>query len=95
MYKLNRYFFQEIATTILTNTGMNIEWMKHGYFWDNTPLMNMIWIDEKYRGKVAGKQVVLFGENQMKQVGSRLVLTSIQAKEEAQHFYRRLDLIDE
>jgi ribosomal protein S18 acetylase RimI-like enzyme len=43
--------------------------MRYGFFWDNTPFMNMIWVDEEYRGKGAGKQVVLFWEDQMKQKG--------------------------
>ncbi|NHN35522.1 GNAT family N-acetyltransferase [Paenibacillus agricola] len=74
--------------------NMNIGWMRYGYFWDNTPFMNMIWVDKQYRGKGVGKQVVLFWENQMKQVGSKLVMTSTQVNEEAQHFYRSLGYKD-
>ncbi|SFL59417.1 Acetyltransferase (GNAT) domain-containing protein [Paenibacillus sp. 1_12] len=68
----------------------NIGWMRHGYFWDNTPFMNMIWVDEQCRGKGIGKQAVLFWENEMKQKGFKLVMTSTLSNEEAQHFYRKL-----
>ncbi|WP_310828868.1 GNAT family N-acetyltransferase [Paenibacillus pedocola] len=72
----------------------NIGWMRFGYFWDNTPFMNMIWVDEQYRDKGAGKQVVLFWEEQMKQKGFNLIMTSTQADEGAQHFYRKLGYKD-
>lgn len=72
----------------------NIGWMRYGYFWDNTPFMNMIWVDEQYRDKGAGKQVVLFWEEQMKQKGFNLIMTSTQADEGAQHFYRKLGYKD-
>ncbi|MNC50399.1 Acetyltransferase (GNAT) family protein [compost metagenome] len=56
--------------------------------------MNMIWVDEQYRDKGAGKQVVLFWEEQMKQKGFNLIMTSTQADEGAQHFYRKLGYKD-
>lgn len=71
-----------------------IGWMRHGYFWDNTPFMNMIWVDEQYRGKGVGKQAVLFWEGEMKQKGFKLVMTSTLATEEAQDFYRKLGYRD-
>ena len=71
-----------------------IGWMKYGYFWDNTLLMNMIWVDEQFRGQGVGKQVVLFWEDEMKQKGFNLVMTSTQANEEAQNFYRKLGYRD-
>lgn len=75
------------------HTGV-IGWMRYGYFWDNIPFMNLIWIDEPFRGKGVGKQVVDFWEEQMKQEGFHLVMTSTQADEEAQHFYRKLGYKD-
>jgi ribosomal protein S18 acetylase RimI-like enzyme len=72
----------------------NIGWMRYGYFWDNTPFMNMIWVDEQYRGQGLGKQVVLYWEEEMKHMGFKLVMTSTLADEEAQHFYRKLGYRD-
>lgn len=71
-----------------------IGWMRYGYFWDNIPFMNLIWIDEPFRGKGMGSQVVRFWEEQMKQKGFNLVMTSTQADEGAQHFYRKLGYKD-
>lgn len=73
---------------------INIGWMRYGYFWDNTPFMNMIWVDEQYRGDGVGRQVVLFWENHMKQKGCKMVMTSTLANEAAQHFYRKLGYKD-
>ncbi|WP_151733104.1 GNAT family N-acetyltransferase ['Paenibacillus yunnanensis' Narsing Rao et al. 2020] len=71
-----------------------IGWMRYGYFWDNTPFMNMLWIDEPYRNHGLGKEVVLFWEKEMKQQGHTLIMTSTQADEGSQHFYRKLGYRD-
>lgn len=72
----------------------NIGWLRFGYFWDNTPFMNMIWLDEEYRRGGVGKQAALFWEDEMRQQGFRVVMTSTLANEEAQHFYRKLGYKD-
>lgn len=71
-----------------------IGWMRYGYFWDNTPFMNMIWIDEEYRSNGIGREIVLYWEVLMRQRGFNLVMTSTLANEEAQHFYRKLGYTD-
>lgn len=71
-----------------------IGWLRYGYFWDNTPFMNMIWIEEQHRGNGIGKQSVLFWESEMKQKGFGLVMTSTLSNEDAQHFYRKLGYRD-
>ncbi|GMA64200.1 GNAT family N-acetyltransferase [Alicyclobacillus fastidiosus] len=74
--------------------GSNIGWMRFGYFWDNTPFMNLIWIEEQYRGKGIGQEVVQRWERDMKQKGFKTVMTSTQSDEDAQHFYRKLEYRD-
>ncbi|WP_019912325.1 GNAT family N-acetyltransferase [Paenibacillus sp. HW567] len=69
-------------------------WMRYGYFWDNIPFLNMIWIDEPYRSNGLGKRALLFWEAEMKRKGFHLVMTSTQANEGAQHFYRKLGYRD-
>lgn len=71
-----------------------VGWMRFNYFWDNTPFMNMIWIDEPYRGQGIGKQVVLYWEELMKENGFQMVMTSTLSNEAAQHFYRSLGYKD-
>ncbi|KRF08012.1 GNAT family acetyltransferase [Paenibacillus sp. Soil766] len=72
----------------------NIGWMRFGYFWDNTPFMNMLWLEEQYRGQGFGKHVVLYWEKEMRNKGFKVVMTSTSASEEAQHFYRKLGYRD-
>ena len=71
-----------------------IGWMRYSYFWDNTPFMNMIWIDEPYRSQGIGKRAVLYWEALMKEKGIGFVMTSTLANEAAQHFYRKLGYKD-
>lgn len=71
-----------------------IGWLRFGYFWDNTPFMNMLYVRETYRQQSIGSQLVSFWEAEMLAVGYKLVLTSTQANETAQDFYRKLGYKD-
>mgnify|MGYP000037987683 FL=1 len=71
-----------------------IGWLRYGYFWDNIPFMNMIYLDEDYRNKGIGKELVRFWESEMKNKGYDLVMTSTLSNEQAQHFYRKLGYKD-
>ncbi|WP_334073377.1 GNAT family N-acetyltransferase [Paenibacillus sp. A14] len=79
---------------ILKDGEHEIGWMRYGYFWDNTPFMNMLWIEEEYRGQGIGKKIVLYWEELMRQKGFELVMTSTQSDEGAQHFYRKIGYRD-
>lgn len=91
---LIRTKIKENEIFILKDSEKSIGWMRYGYFWDNIPFMNMLWIDEEYRGKGIGKKVVLYWENLMIHKGFNLVMTSTQSDEDAQHFYRKLGYRD-
>jgi len=71
-----------------------IGFLRFGYFWDNIPFMNMLYLDEAYRRKGVGKQLVLFWEDQMREQGFKEVMTSSLSDESAQYFYRKLDYKD-
>ena len=71
-----------------------IGWLRYNYFWDNTPFMNMLYLNESYRNKGIGKNLVGFWENEMKSKGYELVMTSTLSNEQAQHFYRKLGYKD-
>lgn len=79
---------------ILREAGREIGWMRFGYFWDNTPFMNMLWLEEEERGKGYGRELVLYWEKTMQQQGFPTVMTSTQSNEGAQHFYRKLGYRD-
>jgi len=65
-------------------------WLRYGLFWDNTPFMNMLYIIDGYRGTGIGKKLTLFWEQQMKAQGYKMLMTSTQQNETAQHFYEHL-----
>lgn len=79
---------------ILRESNQEIGWMRFNYFWDNTPFMNMIWIDDEYRGMGYGTKVVHYWEELMRKKGFSVVMTSTQSNEDAQHFYRKLGYKD-
>ncbi|MEC0092327.1 GNAT family N-acetyltransferase [Paenibacillus macquariensis] len=91
---LIRSKINEKEILILRDEGQEIGWMRYGYFWDNTPFMNMIWIDEEYRGQGMGEEVVTYWEKLMSERGFKTVMTSTQSNEGAQHFYRKLGYRD-
>ena len=91
---LVRTKIKEKEIFILKDSEKEIGWMRYGYFWDNIPFMNMISIDEEYRGQGIGKEIVLYWEEIMRQRGFKLVMTSTQSNEEAQHFYRKIGYRD-
>ncbi len=72
----------------------NIGWLRYGYFWDNIPFMNMLFIDESHRNNGGGKQLNKFWESEMKGKGFSMVMTSTLSNEQAQHFYRKLGYKD-
>jgi len=74
--------------------GKNIGWLRYNYFWDNTPFMNMLYINEDYRSRGIGKELVVFWEIDMNNKGYKLVMTSTLSNEQAQHFYRKLGYKD-
>lgn len=63
-------------------------------FWDNTPFCNMLYIVEQYQRQGYGKALMNHWENEMKQQGYGMLLTSTQVDEEAQHFYRKIGYKD-
>lgn len=71
-----------------------IGWLRYSYFWDNTPFINMIYLNENYRNKGLGKELVRFWETEMKSKGYELVMTSTLSNEQAQNFYRKLGYKD-
>jgi ribosomal protein S18 acetylase RimI-like enzyme len=71
-----------------------VGWLRFGYFWDNIPFMNLLFVLESQRGKDIGRQLVLHWEKAMQNQGFDQVFTSTLADENAQHFYRKLGYRD-
>lgn len=68
--------------------------LRYNLFWDNTPFCTMLYVDEYYRGRGLGRQLMEFWEDDMKKRGYGMLLTSTQVDESAQHFYRKLGYKD-
>ncbi len=79
---------------VQTKEDQHVGVLRYNYFWDNTPFMNLLWLDAPYRGKGFGSKAVLLWEQEMVRRSFRLVMTSTLANEEAQHFYRKLGYKD-
>jgi ribosomal protein S18 acetylase RimI-like enzyme len=68
--------------------------MRYNLFWDNTPFLTMIYLIEPYRRKGFGRKAMQYWENEMRDLGYKIVMLSTQVNEEAQHFYRKLGYKD-
>jgi GNAT superfamily N-acetyltransferase len=71
-----------------------VGWLRYGLFWDEVPFMNMLYFLDSERGKGYGRALVENWENRMRAEGYKRVMTSTQADESAQHFYRKLGYRD-
>jgi GNAT superfamily N-acetyltransferase len=68
--------------------------MRYNLFWDNTPFLTLIYFNESYRGKGYGRKAMQFWEDEMGDLGYKIIMTSTQVDEQAQHFYRKLGYKD-
>ena len=71
-----------------------VGWLRFSYLWDIIPFMNLLHVLETSRGKGFGRGIVEKWESDMFHSGADFVLTSTQADENAQHFYRKLGYQD-
>lgn len=69
-------------------------WLRYNLFWDEMPFMNMLFVTEKFRGTGIGGALVRNWEKMMSEQEYKFLLTSTQADEYAQHFYRKLGYSD-
>ena len=90
-------FAEKVRTNqgyVLVEDGVVIGILRYNLFWDNTPFCTMLFIDDGYRGKGYGKQMMEDWEQDMKTKGYGMLMTSTQVDEDAQHFYRKLGYKD-
>lgn len=79
---------------LVCTNGVTVGWLRWGYFWGMIPLMELLHILEDCRGQGLGRALVHRWEADMFAAGAGFVLTSTQADESAQHFYRKLGYRD-
>ena len=68
--------------------------LRFGYFWDEIPFMNLLWVQESLRSRGLGTRLIAFWEKEMLESGYEMVMTSSLSNERAQHLYRRLGYKD-
>lgn len=79
---------------VLECGGETVGWLRWGMFWDNTPFMNLLYLLDGWRSQGLGRALVCHWEQTMHEAGHTLVMTSTQANEAAQLFYRHLGYRD-
>ena len=79
---------------IISDDNKPIGVMRYNLFWDNTPFLTLIHFEDAYQGKGFGRQAMLAWEKEMRELGYKMVMTSTQVNEQAQHFYRKLGYVE-
>jgi len=68
--------------------------MRYNLMWDNLPFLTLIRLTDDYQGKGFGRQAMRHWENEMREFGYDMVMTSTQVDEQGQYFYRKLGYLD-
>ena len=79
---------------ILIDDEKPVGLLRYNLFWDNTPFCTLIYIEEQHQKQGLGKALMARWEQDMRDLGYGMVLTSTQVDESAQHFYRKLGYKD-
>jgi len=79
---------------VLLENNVPIALLRYNLFWDNTPFLTMLYVQQEYQHKGYGRKLIEFWEENMKSAGYVMIMTSTQADEYAQHFYRKIGYQD-
>jgi GNAT superfamily N-acetyltransferase len=79
---------------VLTVQNVPVGLLRYSLFWDNTPFCNLLYVAQDHQRKGYGRMLMEHWERDMHTRGYDLVMTSTQADENAQHFYRALGYRD-
>jgi len=76
--------------TVLWDGDEIVGVLRYNLFWQTIPFLDLLYIDEAYRGKGYGKQMMQSWEESMKSMGYPYVMLSTQEDEDAKYFYEKL-----
>ncbi len=79
---------------VLLEDTVPIGLLSYNLFWDSIPFCTMLYISENHQNKGYGELLIRRWEKDMKEKDYGMLLTSTQADETAQHFYRKLGYKD-
>ena len=79
---------------VISDGGRPAGVMRYNLFWDSIPFLTLIHLDEAYQRKGFGSKAMLHWEGEMRERGCKIVMTSTQVDEQAQHFYRKLGYME-
>lgn len=79
---------------VLLVDGAAVGLLRYNLFWDEHPFCTMLYVADAYQGKGYGKALMVFWEEKMRRLGYKMLMTSTQVDEQAQHFYRKLGYQD-
>ncbi|MCL2811712.1 MAG: GNAT family N-acetyltransferase [Clostridia bacterium] len=79
---------------ILRENEQPIGILRYNLFWDVIPFLTLIFLEDAYHRKGLGSKAMAHWENEMGALGHKMVMTSTQADEKAQFFYRKLGYKD-
>ena len=68
--------------------------MRYNLIFDFIPMLTLIYLHESYRHKGYGTIAMRHWEDEMRELGHKMIMTSTQVDENAQHFYRKLGYKD-
>lgn len=75
---------------VVFEDGNPVGLLRYNLFWDNTPFCTMLFVDSSYQKKGYGRALMQFWEEDMKNQGFGMVMTSTRVDEDAQFFYRKI-----
>ena len=64
--------------------------LRYSLFWQSIPFLDLLYIDEDYRGKGYGRQMMAYWESVMRIMKYKYVMLSTQEDETAKFFYEKL-----
>ncbi len=75
---------------VLRNANGIVGVLRYSLFWQSIPFLDLIYLDEAYRGKGYGRQMMSHWESAMAKQGYKYVMLSTQEDETAKYFYEKL-----
>ncbi len=75
---------------VLLDGGEVVGILRFSLFWQTIPFLDLLYLDEDYRGRGLGSRMMAHWENAMKEMGYAHAMLSTQEDETAKFFYEKL-----